>query len=515
MKKTKLLILTCAVLGAGFICALWPLLDQPFTLDPIDILRRGAFAKEVSLPYLFSLQRQPHAFRPFLGPLYWVLYSLFGSDPAPFRLAVMAAQFLTVLCLGGVAWRLSRSLGAALAATFLYAFCFVQWKMAVDINLSQSFGNLFFWSAFLLWLKSETGARRGVLFAAVLGLATAGLFLKEDAVVFPAWVLAAAWFLKDHEGKKRETVWAVAWGVLYLGFRVAFQKSSFTSPYSFYPFRWSQVLDGGPYRVAFAMMSEPVNSLFPSAHSLGRFLAWFSAEGPEPWLWILSGMCVGAALGVAWGLFLWEEREKTVGAGRIVLFSVVAGALSLIPYAFFERAVYTRESHRYALAMGAFSLGAGVCARKVGTFLIRRWKVAGAVLAGAFALPLFVRAALNFRFPAPGPRSPYGIFTRVYETRQIFSSIRRIARTMPAPVLLVGVRPGVLRICGLLQIAEGKDFSCLETLVEPAAGELARLDPGCVVRIEGWNAYRKLTMEFRREGRAATKKIIWPAEPRL
>lgn len=130
-------------------------------------------------------------FRPLGQIFYRLLFDAFGWDPLPYRVAMTTLLAGNAFLLGYIAFRLTGSLGAGLAAIALAVY-HPNW-IYLYLNTGTIFETL---AAFLVWLAFaahiETRAWRWSP-ALIGGLFVLALNSKESAIVLPGILLAYEW----------------------------------------------------------------------------------------------------------------------------------------------------------------------------------------------------------------------------------------------------------------------------------------------------------------------------------
>ena len=157
-------------------------------------------------------------YRPAGGLFYLSIYDLWGFNPLPFRIAVLALLSVDFALLAVVVWQLTGSRWGVLVALLLvginpaFAAAYLDTGTVYDVLVY-----LFFWGAFALYVRFRQAGRplgwRGL--ALVFGLFVAALDAKEIAVSLPVavglyelvwhppanWKLAELWRWIRQEGR--------------------------------------------------------------------------------------------------------------------------------------------------------------------------------------------------------------------------------------------------------------------------------------------------------------------------
>jgi Flp pilus assembly protein TadD len=188
------------MLTNGFVFDDSPLIvENPFILNPHfwkHIFTGDAWAFQGGHSSLF--------YRPLQFAIYWLIYRLAGSDPAPFHLVNLTLYAAT----GWLVYRLGRKLLQSETAALIGALLWLVHPLHVEavawISALPDLGAGFFYLlAFLLFSNAETAGQRGFGKHVLAALAfLPALFFKEMAVSFPLMVLAYWFFFPDSE--KRE-----------------------------------------------------------------------------------------------------------------------------------------------------------------------------------------------------------------------------------------------------------------------------------------------------------------------
>jgi hypothetical protein len=130
------------------------------------------------------------AFRPMGGIYYFVLYSLAGFHPLPFRAVCLGLM----LCNLTIAFALLRRLSGSIAASFIGCVLFAHhpallWLYYSSATIDEILCFLFYYSALLLyvrWRQSGAEIRSWRRVAVLLALTAAALDSKEMAMTLPA-----------------------------------------------------------------------------------------------------------------------------------------------------------------------------------------------------------------------------------------------------------------------------------------------------------------------------------------
>jgi hypothetical protein len=278
------------------------MLDNGFSLDDYNWLERAAFRES---DRSFLLQPEPgQVFNPVGRGFFLALFCLGGTDPLPYRLAILALHALQVCLLYLVVERIFLRRGLALAAAFLFA-------------VERSYDEALFWiaaffhplnavfclAALLAWLIFlETGARVARL-AALLAFGAA-LLTKAPAFTFALLFPAALLVVGDRRPRSWRsllpfaTVWAAA-GVVNLALGL---EHSYLLERGYYQFGWHVVPNLAHYLawmvLPFAAVAERlgVGELYRALMAVARVAA------PIATVVVLVRAGARTRLFVGWGL---------------------------------------------------------------------------------------------------------------------------------------------------------------------------------------------------------------------
>ena len=148
-------------------------------------------------------------YRPLGGLFYRLLYSVFGFDPFPFRVAAFTLMGINLFLAYHLVRNLSGSREAALVATFLLSYNASFWELYHNTGTVYEilcFG--FFVSAFLVYLDARQGSGRfGIKKTAyVLILYGCALGSKEMAVSFSVALLLYEVFYHPNQFRRRDVL---------------------------------------------------------------------------------------------------------------------------------------------------------------------------------------------------------------------------------------------------------------------------------------------------------------------
>ena len=268
-------------------------------------------------PFLEILQQAltvaTGAYRPIGGLFYRLLYSLFGFDPLPFRVAAFALMGVNLLLAYRLVRILSGSRAAALAATFLLS-C-----NASFIELYHSTGTIydilcfgFFVGAFSIYAASRSngkiiGRKRWFY---ILVLYCCALGSKEMAVTFPLVLILYEFVYRPQQFRPRD----ISAGLRKPHFFAIAGLSILTIAYA-----------------AVKLASEnpiSINPAYSPAPSLGKFAASLNHYLPR-WLYLADiGETRTLALAAAAAIAACALRARSL------LFGVLFVIATLLPLAF-------------------------------------------------------------------------------------------------------------------------------------------------------------------------------------
>ena len=169
----------------------------------------GYFHIPVSEIFQQALAVFTTGYRPVGGLFYRLLYSVFGFDPFPFRVAAFTLMGINLFLAYKLVRILSGSREAALVATFLLSYNASFWELYHNTGTIYEilcFG--FFASAFLVYLGARQGSGRlgTKKIAYVLILYGCALGSKEMAVSFPVALLLYEVFYHPNQFRRRDAL---------------------------------------------------------------------------------------------------------------------------------------------------------------------------------------------------------------------------------------------------------------------------------------------------------------------
>lgn len=170
----------------------------------------------------------PFFYRPVF--LLWMLAlnSLFPHNPVAMHAAGIVLFGLAVYGVGVLAWRLTGSLIAGIAAAFLFVFGLDFDEAVTWISASSALlGGVFSLAALLAWLGWRESGKR-YLYALALAATILAMCSKEDAASLPAILIVFDLYLSWRSGARRLTVDAIlpwlplcAWTIGFLALDLA------------------------------------------------------------------------------------------------------------------------------------------------------------------------------------------------------------------------------------------------------------------------------------------------------
>ncbi len=234
--------------------------------------------------------------RPWSERGFFMLYSkLFGLEALPYRLTVLATQFLAFWLLHRVSWRLSG--GNALVAFLAPLLWGVNAALATPLSWTSAFNQVmcsaFLLGAFLLWLRyAESGRARD--YAAQFSVFLLGFGALEINVVYPG--IVAAWCVLAGETRRlwhRVAPMAVV-SVAYFLFHNAVAPKFRTGPYALHADAsmlntlatyWANAFGGqllGSFEVAAWFIVIGRYGFWPLTAGLLGFVIWMAVRRGRP-----------------------------------------------------------------------------------------------------------------------------------------------------------------------------------------------------------------------------------------
>jgi hypothetical protein len=172
-------------------------------------------------PSMWPFIMQGHAgFTPAYNLIYYYLYRLAPQDPGPEWAGLIACHAACSVLVAVLAWRLTKSAGAAAGAGVIFAALYAHHEAVGWLGGGlHVYSLLWMLVALLAWMRwRERGGAGWVAVSLAAGLV--GFLTKEDGLILP--VLIAAYEFLPGERKPR---WALAWWVLPYGAYVALHQA--------------------------------------------------------------------------------------------------------------------------------------------------------------------------------------------------------------------------------------------------------------------------------------------------